>query len=365
MRAYRGVRILKREPLRADKVRTMAGDERFEKEGPVLPPPRWVQDRESLAESTGEIAAGPVAIDTEADSFHHYREKVCLIQVTFGTTTLLVDPLAVTELGPLGAVLEDPAVLKVLHGADYDLRLLDRDHGVRPRNLFDTMIAARLTGERSFGLAPLLASHLDVRLDKKYQLADWSRRPLPPEMAEYAAADTRHLLDLREILADRLTELGRLEWAEEEFGRLESVRWTATARDAERSGGPRAPPASIDGDWRCFARSGGGGTRPPGGGTAPPFASWTTRRSSRSRGILPTGARRCRGSGGSRVPSRAAGARGRSSNGFERAAICPRRTVRKPAPSSAGGRIRSSDRGSGSFDVGAMRSRRISSSTLR
>ena len=193
----------------------------------------WIRDGDSLAATLASLGEGPLALDTEADSFHHYPEKICLIQISMGSGTSLIDPLAGVELTALGAVLEDPGVPTVLHGADYDLRLLRRDHGLQIRSLFDTMIAARLTGETRFGLASLLESHLDVRLDKRFQRADWSRRPLPREMIEYAASDTRHLLELQSILERRLLALGRLEWAEEEFRRLESVQWSAAVRDPE------------------------------------------------------------------------------------------------------------------------------------
>lgn len=194
---------------------------------------RWIRDEAELAALVSEIDGGRLALDTEADSFHHYQEKTCLIQISTERGTSLVDPLEGLGLAPLGVVLEDTGVLKVLHGADYDLRLLRRDHGIGLRPVFDTMIAARLVGETRFGLASLLERHLGVRLDKKYQRADWSRRPLPREMVEYAAADTRHLLELHTVLEERLADLGRTTWAEEEFRRLEAVRWSGPERDPE------------------------------------------------------------------------------------------------------------------------------------
>jgi len=195
--------------------------------------PRWICDGAGVARLAERIGTGPVAIDTEADSYHRYREKVCLVQISFRDDTVLVDPLAGLDLAPLRPVLESPAVLKIMHGADYDLRLLDRDLGIRIGGLFDTMIAARLVGERAFGLAALVASRLGVQLDKKHQLADWSRRPLPEELARYAADDTRYLAALYRILENRLVELGRLEWAREEFRKLEGVRWVAESEDPE------------------------------------------------------------------------------------------------------------------------------------
>ncbi len=185
----------------------------------------WIAHTDALADALAGLAAGPLAVDLEADSFHHFREKVCLLQLSFGGRDLLVDPLAGTSLEPLRPLLQDRGVRKVMHGADYDLRLLGRDHGIAVAGVFDTMIAARLTGERAFGLAALLEKHLSVRLDKSHQRADWSLRPLSPAMAAYAVEDTRHLPELAARLGARLAELGRLPWAEEEFRRLEGVRW--------------------------------------------------------------------------------------------------------------------------------------------
>ena len=186
----------------------------------------WCRSSEELKGWIDRIGPGPLALDSEADSLHHYREKVCLIQLSFADVDLLVDPLSGADPAVLGRTLLDPARRKLLHGADYDLRILNRDYGLEFRGLFDTMIAARLVGERKFGLAALLAEHFDVELDKSLQRADWSRRPLPPAMAAYAAMDTRYLAPLAGALEARLDELGRTAWADEEFEILEGVRWT-------------------------------------------------------------------------------------------------------------------------------------------
>lgn len=167
-----------------------------------------------------------VALDTEAASFHRYVDRVYLVQLSSDGETALVDPLSVHDLTPIGALLADPEVEIILHDADYDLRILDRDYGFRGRRLWDTKVAAQLAGEAAFGLGPLLERHFGIRLSKKLQRADWSQRPLTPEMIAYAAADTAHLPALRDLLEARLRQLGRLGWAEEEFVRLEGVRWT-------------------------------------------------------------------------------------------------------------------------------------------
>jgi ribonuclease D len=192
-----------------------------------LTPHRYVRSSEELATLMRRVAREPlVAMDTEAASFHRFVDRIYLIQLSIRRETAIIDPLTIEDVSSLGALLADPAVELVFHDADYDLRILDRDYGFHARRLFDTRIAAQLLGEPAVGLAALLEKHVGVSLDKKYQRADWSRRPLPPEMLEYAATDTRYLLALRERLRAQLEARIRLTWAEEEFQRLENVRWT-------------------------------------------------------------------------------------------------------------------------------------------
>jgi ribonuclease D len=166
-----------------------------------------------------------LAFDTEAASFHKYVDRVYLIQVSSARETAIVDPLAVRDLGPMGELLADPAIEVIFHDADYDLRSLDRDYGFRARNIFDSRIAAQLLGEPGVGLGALLLKYFGVTLNKKLQRADWSTRPLTPDMIEYAGADTAHLPALRDLLETELRTRDRLSWAREEFARLELVRW--------------------------------------------------------------------------------------------------------------------------------------------
>lgn len=171
-----------------------------------------------------------IAVDLEMDSLHHYREKVCLVQVSTRQQSWLIDPLALTELSPLAAPLANPDILVVMHGADYDIRSLYRDFGIEVSNLFDTMIAARFLGLTEFGLAALLKARFGLELDKKYQKADWSKRPLSREMCAYAVADTSDLLPLYDQLRVELEHKNRLAWLEEE-GRL-----VCQARVSEKEG---------------------------------------------------------------------------------------------------------------------------------
>lgn len=197
-------------------------------------PYRYITSPEDLASLARHVASESlIAVDTEAASFHRYIDRIYLIQLSTRHETAIIDPLTVGDVGPLGAVLADPKVETIFHDADYDLRTLDRDYGVRARRLFDTRIAAQLLGEPAIGLAALLEKYLHVTLNKKYQRADWSRRPLTPEMLDYAAMDTRYLPTLRDELRRQLEELGRLTWALEEFERLESLRYTGSSANGD------------------------------------------------------------------------------------------------------------------------------------
>jgi ribonuclease D len=175
-----------------------------------------------MLERTGR---GPLlACDLEADSLHHYQERVCLIQLSTPHESVLIDPLALTDLSGLAPMMADPAIRKVFHGADYDIRSLHRDFGIEVKNLFDTMVACQFLGEKEVGLAAVLKKRFGVELDKRYQKADWSRRPLLPEMIAYAVEDTRLLIELYRQLEKELAAKGRLSWVEEECELLSGVR---------------------------------------------------------------------------------------------------------------------------------------------
>ena len=173
-----------------------------------------------------------LACDLEADSLHHYQERVCLIQLSVPRESVLIDPLAFGDLSPLGTVLADPAILKIFHGADYDIRSLHRDFGIEVVNLFDTMIACQFLGEKEVGLAAVLKRRFGVDLDKRYQKADWSKRPLSPEMIDYAIKDTCMLSELYLELETELREIGRLGWVEEECELLSRVRTVVRGEEA-------------------------------------------------------------------------------------------------------------------------------------
>jgi ribonuclease D len=188
-----------------------------------------------------------LALDCEAAGFHRYSDRLCLLQLSTERTTWVIDPLAFDPSDVLRRPLEDPGVTVVMHGADFDLRLLRRDVDICLRGLFDTQIAAQLLGEEALGLSALLESRLGVRLSKKYQRADWAERPLSDAMLEYAADDTRYLLRLADLLADDLVAAGRASWAEEECRALEAA---ASAEPSE----PEDPIVRVRGARKLSAR---------------------------------------------------------------------------------------------------------------
>ena len=163
-------------------------------------------------------AAAWVSLDTEADSLHAYPEKVCLIQISVEGSDRLLDPLSKINLTPLLDALNAHEL--IMHGADYDLRLLEKHHEFVPSAIFDTMLAGRLLGERQFGLSALVEKFLGVTLDKGSQKANWAQRPLTERMEKYARSDTHHLKPLADKLRSELAAKGRLAWHQESCVRL-------------------------------------------------------------------------------------------------------------------------------------------------
>jgi len=188
--------------------------------------PAYLETAAAVEEFVASINGAPtLAVDTEGASFHRYHDRIYLLQLSTRDKHAIIDPLRAGTMDALGAVVESRAVEIVFHDADYDLRLLHQDYGWQVANIFDTRLAAQLLGIRAFGLAALLQSFFGVRLDKRFQRADWSMRPLSKEMLAYAAQDTLHLLELREQLRNELERRERWSWAAEEFERLEGTRW--------------------------------------------------------------------------------------------------------------------------------------------
>ncbi|QQR85408.1 MAG: ribonuclease D [Flavobacteriales bacterium] len=191
-----------------------------------------IVDEKELKALVADLRKEPaVALDTEASSFHRYKERVCLIQLSTRNRTWLVDPIAIHDLSAINALMTDKKVETVIHDADYDLRLLKRQSGIHAVRVWDTMVAAELVNEPNLGLAALLKKYVGVELDKKFQKADWSMRPLKPAMLEYAAKDTAHLLELRDHLAAQLKAKDREAWAAEEFAFLVDIPFNVEEND--------------------------------------------------------------------------------------------------------------------------------------
>jgi len=191
----------------------------------VTDTPLYITNGTDLERAAGILEKSPaVAVDLEADSMFHFEEKVCLLQLATDEICYIVDPLSVSDLSVLRPMFADPAIVKIFHGADYDVRSLYRDFQIQVENLFDTELASRFLGYAQTSLEAVLKRHFDVQLDKKFQKKDWSRRPLPDEMIAYAAADVRYLVDLYHQLKSELAEKHRLDWALETCGEISRVR---------------------------------------------------------------------------------------------------------------------------------------------
>ena len=176
---------------------------------------QYIDNQSGLLDLVSRLEEVPeLALDTEADSLHHYFEKVCLIQLAAGAENAIVDPLCGMDLSGLLALLAGKPL--ILHGADYDLRMMRMTFGfLADGEVFDTMLAARLLGYEEFGLAALVERFFRVRLSKGGQKSDWSRRPLSEAQLRYAGDDTRYLLPLAARLREDLERLGRTEWHRE------------------------------------------------------------------------------------------------------------------------------------------------------
>lgn len=189
-----------------------------------LAPPVWVNTSQSFQSMLADVSAQPrVAVDTESNSLHAYRERVCLIQFSTPQHDYVVDPFAVSDLGPLSPIFKNPKIEKIFHAAEYDLICLKRDYGFVLSNLFDTMQAARVLGYPAVGLDTLLAEKFQLKMDKRHQKADWGARPLTPAQIDYARQDTHYLFGLRDMLEAELREKGRWELALEDFARACNV----------------------------------------------------------------------------------------------------------------------------------------------
>jgi ribonuclease D len=186
----------------------------------TLPPPVWVNTKPLLQKMIDDLVTqNRVAVDTESNSLHAFREQVCLIQFSSANADYLVDPLVLKDLSGLAPIFADPNIEKIFHAAEYDLVCLRRDFGFTFANLFDTMHTARVLGYPAVGLDRLLNDKFKIQTDKRHQKANWAARPLTKEQIHYARLDTHYLFDLRDVLEKELREKERLEFAKEDFTR--------------------------------------------------------------------------------------------------------------------------------------------------
>ncbi|HXQ32576.1 MAG TPA: HRDC domain-containing protein [Anaerolineales bacterium] len=206
----------------------------------ILPPPVWVANQNSLTQMVAKLSAQPrIAVDTESNSLHAYRERVCLIQFSVPAIDFVVDPFVLKDLSALAPIFADHKIEKIFHAAEYDLICLRRDFGFQFANLFDTMQAARILGYSFVGLDNILLEKFNIKVDKKHQKANWGARPLTFQQIDYARQDTHYLFQLRDLLESQLREKERWEIARDDFA-------LACQIDLPKERGPGS-------SWRRFA----------------------------------------------------------------------------------------------------------------
>jgi ribonuclease D len=197
-----------------------------------LPKPTFVDTVEKFEKMVPALMREPiVAVDTESNSLYAYQEHVCLIQFSIPEQDYLLDPLAFENLSALAPLFASSKIEKIFHAAEYDVIMLDQDFGFKFNNLFDTMVAARILGWKAVGLGSILKDQFNIHVEKKYQRANWGRRPLPPEMLTYAQLDTHYLIALRKRIKAELQKVGRWFLAEEDFQRACQVHNTNHKRN--------------------------------------------------------------------------------------------------------------------------------------
>lgn len=191
----------------------------------------YIDTKESLAMMCEDLAREDVlGIDLECENnLHHYGAYISLIQISSRSKQWVVDIIALKTLGPLRRIFVDRSIQKIFHDVSFDLRILNSEFGCKPKNIFDTQVAALLVGKTEIGLGPLLLDYFGVKKQRKFQMADWTMRPLTAPMLSYAVKDTKYLIQLRDVLVDELLKLDRVEWIKEEFDLIENMRFEKKA----------------------------------------------------------------------------------------------------------------------------------------
>lgn len=189
-----------------------------------MPASLLITTPEALNALAARLQSEPrIGVDTESNSLHAYRERLCLLQFSTPGEDALIDPFPLPDLDPLAALFADARIEKIFHAAEYDLIVMQRQYDLEFSNIFDTMIAARILGRKKVGLGSLLEEDFGIKLEKRFQRADWGARPLLPALLDYARMDTHHLLPLRDKLKADLEAAGRWPLAQEDFARLPAL----------------------------------------------------------------------------------------------------------------------------------------------
>ncbi len=189
-----------------------------------IQPAILIETSEQLTKMVSDlIQCEMIGVDTESNSLFEYEERICLIQFSSDKIDYLVDSIVLQDLSSLNDLFANSSIQKIFHAAEYDLMCLKRDYSFIFNNIFDTMIASRILGLRSYGLSYLLEDYFDVSVDKKYQRANWGKRPLSKEMLMYAQLDTHFLIELRNILSRELIDQDKMDLANEDFMRIADV----------------------------------------------------------------------------------------------------------------------------------------------
>ena len=187
----------------------------------------YIETKDALKKASDEWKnAKSFGIDLECENnLHHYGQYISLIQISTNTAHWIVDVLALDDVKEVVKLFNDPEKQKIFHNVSFDLRIIERELKCRPKNIFDTQIAAQFLDKKSVGLGPLLEEYFGIKKEHKFQMADWTKRPLGKDMLEYATKDTHYLIKLRDRLKDELKRKGMLSWVEEEFKMIETNKF--------------------------------------------------------------------------------------------------------------------------------------------
>ncbi len=185
-----------------------------------LDPPQLINSQSGFDAAAAHLGSEKcLAIDTEANSLFAYQEQVCLIQISTKGADYIIDTLALKDFSALGKIFQDPTIEKIFHASEYDILIMNDDFGFKFFNLFDTMLAAQILGKKKLGLDALLEEYVGIKVNKKYQRANWGKRPLQDDMLKYAQVDTHYLFQIRDMLWEELNTRGLAPMAEEDFKR--------------------------------------------------------------------------------------------------------------------------------------------------